>query len=229
MGEPVIADPDVRRIAENTAAQVAGNVFIRIADLGVVLLLTRHLPIQDFGRFTFLITYFTFWGFLVDAGTYAILVRNIAGGRPARDGTESAWSLGMLATGTALVLSNAVLWVAGYGDIWHLSALASFSLVFSPRIASLRRLLQVPFHATLQLGQVVFWSVASYALLIGFLLLAVRTRGGLTTILLAFAASEGLSCVGLAFSHLRRFGVPRLGFDLSAWRRILKQSLPLML
>ena len=209
--------------------QVAGNVFIRLVDVGIVLLLTRHLAVEEFGRFTFLITYFSFWGFLADAGAYAILVRDKAGGEPDRGAANSAWSLGLLATFMALVSSNAILLVLGYGDIWHLSALASLSVVFSPRIASLRRLLQFPFHATMRLGVVVLWSVASYVLLIGLLLVVARTGGTLAAVLLAFAAAEGLSCVGLVFSHLRRFGQPRLGFDLSAWRRLLTRSVPLML
>ena len=67
-----------RRIAGNTGVIIAGKVLGLGLSLAIVLLLTGHLSVAEFGRYNFVFFYVGMFSVLVEMGMSAILVREMA-------------------------------------------------------------------------------------------------------------------------------------------------------
>jgi O-antigen/teichoic acid export membrane protein len=226
-----MSDPsNIRLIASNTAVQAIGNILIRIIDLVIVIVLTGYLDLAQFGRFTFVITYLTFWGLIADGGAYAILVREASKQNDTDLLLGNAFSLGLVCSITAVLLANVGLAIAGYStEVRELALMGSATLILSPRVTSFRKLLHVQFHANLKMGYVALWSVISYLLLIGMLWTVILANGSLNDIFIALIIAEALSFLGLAITHQRVFRFFGFRFDFRMWTTILRQAVPLML
>ena len=66
-----------RRVASNTAVQMAGRgVTLAIGAVSIVIL-TRYLGAEDYGRYTFALMYMQLFGVLADVGLFTTVVRDI--------------------------------------------------------------------------------------------------------------------------------------------------------
>ena len=66
-----------RRVASNTAVQVAGKGIVLAFGLASLAVLTRYLGPDDYGRYTLALMYMQLFGVLADVGLFTTVVREI--------------------------------------------------------------------------------------------------------------------------------------------------------
>ena len=111
-----MSDAVSRRVASNTAVQIAGKGAVLLMAAASIAVLTRYLGPGDYGRFTLALMYVQLFAVLADAGLFMTVVRDISK-RPER--TEEL-------VGNTLVLRG-LLWFA----VIALAGLVSLALPYS--------------------------------------------------------------------------------------------------
>ena len=74
-----------RRVASNTAVQVAGKGIVLAFGLASMAVLTRYLGPDDYGRYTLALMYMQLFGVLADVGLFTTVVREISKDRSRTD------------------------------------------------------------------------------------------------------------------------------------------------
>jgi O-antigen/teichoic acid export membrane protein len=104
-----------RRVASNTAVQVAGKgvvLAIGVASIGV---LTRYLGPGDYGRYTLALVYMQLFGVLADVGLFTTVVREISKDAARTDQlVGNAFTLRLLLSCVVVALAAAVSLVLPY-------------------------------------------------------------------------------------------------------------------
>ena len=214
----------VRRVASNTAVQMAGKGAVLLMAAASIAVLTRYLGPGDYGRFTLALMYVQLFGVLADVGLFMTVVRDISK-RP--EETEEL-------VGNALVLRL----VLSFAAI-ALAALVSLALPYEPdvRVAILlaggpllfgllNSSLVAVFQARLRMSRAVISEVAGRAAALALVLGVALLDLGFYAVMVAAA---GGALVSLVVTWLLVRGLVRIRLlaDLEVWRRLLVASLPL--
>ena len=67
-----------RRVASNTAVQLAGKAVVLALGAVSIAVLTRYLGPSDYGRYALALMYMQLFGVLADVGLYTTVVRDIS-------------------------------------------------------------------------------------------------------------------------------------------------------
>lgn len=215
-------------LIRNSAVLLAGTVLSKGLVFVSYIALTHQLGAAEFGRFTTLFVYISFFGLLADAGIESIVIREVG-----REPDAMANRLGdALCLRAAIILLAIPLAFALYPTVFDesapivLLALASLTLVLSNRGASLRSLLEIPYRAALRMEVPALLGVLTEALFVAALL-ATLPRWGVG----AAVACQALAPLPFAILLLRlvKRDVPlRPVPDLWGMTRLLRASSPLL-
>jgi O-antigen/teichoic acid export membrane protein len=213
-----------RRVASNTAVQVAGRgVTLAVGAVSIVVL-TRYLGAEDYGRYTFALMYMQLFGVLADVGLYTTVVRDISSD-PSR--TEelvgNALSLRLLLAIAVIVLGAGISLLLPYEpDVRVAILIAGGPLLFGMLTTSFVAVLQ----ARLLMGRAVIGDIGGRAAAFALMLLAVALDAGFFAVL---AAAAGGAAVALLLTWLVTRGVVRIRVraDPRVWRALLLSSVPL--
>lgn len=67
-----------RKILNNTAAQIAGKLFMGLLSIATIKILTNYLTIGQYGNYNFIYNFLALFGILGDLGLYTISVREMS-------------------------------------------------------------------------------------------------------------------------------------------------------
>ena len=184
--------PPSRGLGRGTALGVVATGLDRVAALGIALWLPRHLGLDDYGRYTLVITLLAFCQTLPDASLESVLVARIA--REGRGGAELAGAAVPVRATMSLAFG-----IAGLTAIGLATGDARLAVAGAPWAAGLWLVASNPYRALLRgqfrlgryLGVVAVQSVA----MIGALAIVVRSGAGLTGVLATGAAGGAAAFV----------------------------------
>jgi O-antigen/teichoic acid export membrane protein len=213
-----------RRVAHNTALQVAGKGAVLALGAVSIAVLTRYLGPDDYGRFTLALMYMQLFGVLADVGLYTTVVREIS-----RDPSRTQQLVGNALT-LRLLLSLAMI-ALGAGvslllpyerDVRLAILLAGGPLLFGMLTSSLVTVLQ----ARLRMGRAVVGEVVGRAFALGLTVLVAVLDLGFFAV---FGAAAGGALANLVVTWLltRRLLSVRFRAEPAVWRPLLVASLPL--
>jgi O-antigen/teichoic acid export membrane protein len=213
-----------RRVASNTAVQVAGKGAILALGAASLAILTRYLGPDDYGRFTLALMYMQLFGVLADVGLYTTVVREISK-RPER--TEelagNALTLRLLLSIVVICLASAISLLLPYArDVRVAIVLAGGPLLFGMLTSSLVTVLQ----ARLRMGRAVVGDVLGRAATLALTVLVAVLDLGFYAVM---GAAAGGAAVTLAVTWLltRRITLVRFRANRAVWRTLLLASIPL--
>jgi O-antigen/teichoic acid export membrane protein len=219
-----VASSTRRRVASNTAVQVAGKAAVLGMGLISIAVLTRYLGAGAYGRYTLALMYMQLFGVLADVGLYATVVREISK-RPSR--TDEL--VGNVLT-LRLVLSLAVIALAaGFSlllpyptDVRVAILIAGAPLLFGMLTSTFVGILQ----SKLRMGRAVVADVLGRAVALVLVLLVAALDLGFYAVM---AAAAGGTFATLVVTSLltRRLASVRLRRDPHVWRTLLTAALPL--
>ncbi len=215
-----------RKLALNSLVLFAGNVVSAVLAFAVSVLLVRYLGPDEFGRYSIVFAYLSFFHILTGAGIDTILIREVSIDPARKDllASQAVLLRSLLSLG-AVVVSWGALPFMGYGpEVRTWVHIASLGLLFGVRSV---------FSALFQAGL----SVAGYALpelVLGLVfnaaLMALIFRSAPVTVLIVLQTAQ-LLCLLIAFFLSAKSGLGvrlRLVIDLPTCRRLLSEALPLI-
>jgi O-antigen/teichoic acid export membrane protein len=219
-----VTDSDRRRVASNTAVQVAGKAAVLAVGAASIAVLTRYLGPADYGRYTLALMYMQLFAVLADVGLLTTVVREISKD-PSR--TErlvgNALTLRLLLSLATIVVAVAISLLLPYEpDVRLAIVLAGGPLL----LGMLNGAPTAVFQGQMRMSRAVSADVVGRA---AAFVLAVLVA----TLDLGFYAVMGTAAGGalatLIVSTLLSRRLVRLRFlaDRSVWRPLLVASLPL--
>ncbi len=213
----------VKKIFQNSIWMGAAHIGNRAFGLLIVMILTRYLGAEGFGKYSFIYAYIDFFGLLTMAGIDTIIVREAS--RDLKQGERLVGNgifLKAIFALTALALAIITAKLAGYpADRIGLIILAALTFLASPL-----SLFATVFPATLQLQYLAIIDLIGRILSFIFIILVVMANGTLAHIFIALLAY--VFCQTALTVYLSRpFFRPSFRIDLALWRWLLAEAIPL--
>jgi O-antigen/teichoic acid export membrane protein len=213
-----------RRVASNTAVQLAGKGVVLAFGLASLAVLTRYLGPGDYGRYTLALMYMQLFGILADVGLFTTVVREIS-----KDRSRTDELVGNVLT-LRLALSFVVIGVAGAvslllpyeHDVRVAILLAGGPLLFGMLTTAYVAILQ----SRLQMSRAVVGDVIGRAASLGLVLVVVWLDLGFYAVMLA-AGGGALVTLVVTWLVTRRLAAIRFRADLKVWRPLLTAAVPL--
>jgi O-antigen/teichoic acid export membrane protein len=192
--------------------------------LVAIPLLTRHLGVDDFGRYITVLSLIAIAGLISEAGLTVVGVREYAVRDAAARERLVRNLVGLRFVIAAIGAAAATLFalVAGYGEAMVVgTALAGVGLMF----AVVQQAYAVPLQADLRLGLVTAFDLARQAITVLGILVLVLVGAGLVAFL-ATPIPAGLAVAVAGALVIRRQFDARPAFDRAEWRYLTREALP---
>lgn len=213
-----------RKIAGNTAVQVAGKFVGNVLGIITVGVMTRSLGADGYGAFTTAVSFLQFFGILVDFGLTLTMTRMIAD--PRHDENRVASNIftlrlvsGVVFFGLAPVIALAFPYSPEVKTAIAIGALSFFAMAASQVLTGI-------FQKHLATGRAAIADVAGRAVLLLGAIHAAWQGNGLIAFIIAFVIANAVQ-FAIAFAGARRFAAVRIAFDWPLWREIIRESWPI--
>ena len=219
-----MTDSDRRRVASNTAVQVAGKAAVLAIGAASIAVLTRYLGPSDYGRYTLALMYMQLFAVLADVGLLTTVVREIS---KAPERTESlvgnTLTLRLLLSLVTIVVAVAISLLLPYEpDVRLAIVLAGGPLL----LGMLNGSLTAVFQGQMRMGRAVTADVVGRAAAFALAVLVATLDLGFFAVM---GAAAGGALATLVVSTLLSRRLVRIRFlaDRAVWRPLLVASLPL--
>jgi O-antigen/teichoic acid export membrane protein len=212
-------------LIRGSAVRGVGYGAITLLSLVSAPLLTRHLGVIDFGHYTLIVSLVAIVGAVTEAGIGAYAVRELAARPPGERRQLMREILGLRLALTTVGVGFAVVFaaVAGYGSALVIgTVLAGIGLLCYVVHATLT----LPLAAELRLGWVTASEVLRQVVLVG-LFVALVVFGSSIVPLLSAPIGAGIAAALLVFWRVRDRVPLRPSANVRAWRRMLRETLPI--
>lgn len=142
------------RIIWNFASILTGNLLNKAVSIAVLACLTGYFSPAEFGRYSFVMAYISFFGIFTDMGINTVVSREISGGNlKGGDGFGSAIILRLALTAVTAAVSLLALYALGYpSEVLLLAAAAAPALLLSFRGLFFRNVFEIPFLVNLRMS-----------------------------------------------------------------------------
>ncbi len=218
----------LRKVAQNTALQFIGKILGTLLGLGATILLLRYLGDERYGNYTTAIVYLQLFGILMDLGLYIVLLKHISGPEN-KDGKllNNIITMRALTAVIFLVIACSLIWfIPTYPTIvkWAVMVVAvNFFFI------TMNQLLIAVYQKHLAMGLVAIAEVSGKTLLfLSTLVVIYVLKGDLLWVMLTVALGGFVNFLVL-WLGLRKYTRIHAAFDLSMWKRVLKESWPVAL
>ncbi|MBP2029472.1 O-antigen/teichoic acid export membrane protein [Methanohalophilus levihalophilus] len=214
----------ISKIAKNTAIIVAGNILFRLISLVVTIYLARYLGVVDFGKFSFLFAYLSFFVVITDFGLQTVLIREISQNKSrTREFIGNALIFNLILSIISFILAISVISLMQYPED---TTLFIYIIAFSIFFISYSGIYTSIFRANLEMKYNLYSKIA-YRLFSAILIFAVIfNEGSLLTIVTIMLAAEVLK-TALDYHFSKKFVRPSYNIDFKLWKYLLKESLPI--
>ncbi|MFL5837858.1 MAG: flippase [Solirubrobacteraceae bacterium] len=213
-----------RRVAANTAAQVAGRAVILALAAVSIVLITRYLGPSSYGRYALALSYIQLFGVLADVGLFTIVVREISK-RP----EQTSRLVGNAMTLRALVSLVVVALALGI----------SLLLPYTPQVRVAILIAAVPFvlgllstslvtvfTARLRMERAVIADVVGRAAALAAVGVVVAADWGFYAVVASAAVGAAVT-LGLTAKLVRPLQAIRFAAEPAVWRMLIVSALPL--
>lgn len=217
-----------QKIFSNTAYIILGNFANKLISLLILILLTRHLGVADFGKFSFVIFYVTFFGIFTDLGLNAILVRECSRHpemAPRLLGNVILTRFGLTLI-SAFAASLVILLLDYPPDVRLLVYIASIMLFISFRGIFFRMVFEAPFQVYLRMHYPSIINILNEIFTLGVIIAVTALQGTLTHVIFALTLANLPGFLVLAYLSTKIIR-PVFSIDIVLIRKMLKEAFPL--
>lgn len=213
-----------RRVASNTALQLAGKGALLAMGAVSIAVLTRYLGPERYGQYTLALMYMQLFAVLADVGLFTTVVREISRD-PARTDelAGNALTLRLLLSVAMIVVACLISLLLPYErDVRVAILLAGGPLLFGMVTNSIVAVLQ----SRLRMGRAVIGEVTGRAVALGLAILVAALDLGFYAVMLA-AGAGSLVVLLVTWVLTRPIAAVRFHANRAVWRSLLVASLPL--
>ncbi|AKB33654.1 hypothetical protein MSSIH_2964 [Methanosarcina siciliae HI350] len=215
----------VKLIAENTAFLFAGKLSSKVISLFTVILIARYLGETEYGKYSFVFAFISFFTIISELGILQILLREISRSpEVAGKMIGNAIIIKIILSILALILAVFSINIMGYpGETIKAVQLASLILM-----VDVFNTYGVIYEANLKMKYSVFFFLVSHILMLGFIVLITYFDLGLNLIILATVAGSAIQNI-LTFLFSTQYVKVKFDIDLQICKKLIRDSLPLAL
>ena len=217
-----------QRVAKNTLIMFLGQALSLLANLGVTVLLARHLSKSGFGIFSYALVFVGFFAVLAEFGMKPILVREISR-QPERTGIILG---NTILIKLALILLAITFAVAG-SFLFHFSSelrmviwILTGNIFISSKLYTFRIIFESIFHVQLRMVMPVIWQTIDALVLVFATSLLIWVKAPLAAIVAAYVLCN-LPGFILTLWGTWKIVRPRFILDKELCRMLLRESTPL--
>ncbi len=213
-----------RRVASNTAVQIAGKGIVLGFGLASLAVLTRYLGPSEYGKYTLALMYMQLFGVLADVGLFTTVVREISKDRSRTDElVGNVLTLRLLLSLAVIAIAAGVSLLLPYEhEVRVAILLAGGPLLFGMITTTYVAILQ----SRLQMSRAVVGDVLGRATSLLLVLIVVWLDLGFYAVMLA-AGGGALATLIVTWLVTRRLASIRFRVDPVVWRTMLAAALPL--
>lgn len=213
-----------KRVAYNTAVQIAGKAVIIVIAAISVAILTRYLGAEGYGKFTLVLVYLQIFGLVADMGLFTIAVREMSKDESRiQEIVSNTLSLRALLSVGVFAVAMLIAFILPYEpDVRIGIAIAAFSHFFGLMNSSLLTVFQTKLRMEFSVVADIVGRLVSFG---ATLLVAYLDLG--------FYAVVGTAAIGSAVTFAvtallsRRYVKLTFYRDVALWKALLKESIPL--
>ncbi|MDQ7053533.1 MAG: oligosaccharide flippase family protein [candidate division KSB1 bacterium] len=220
----------ISRVGINTLSVIAGRTLNLLIQLFVSIAIANYLGDYRYGQFNLALTFIGFFDILVNFGTTQITIREIVS-HPKQTNTivGSVLTLRCTLLLISIGLGSLIATSLNYDDIEIILILIFFSnFLFSTRLASVRKTLESPFEAQLQMLLVTLLQIIDSIILLIATLLAIQKNASLLQLALVYTLSNAPGTIIIAIWGLRKYRIlPK--FSSTKIQHLLLLGFPVML
>ncbi len=215
----------VKKVAKNSLIIFTGEIIVRIITFFITLIFIRYLGIGDFGKYSLIYAFLSFFQIFAGAAIDPIILREFSrDARKGREFIESAISLRFFFSLIGLILCWIVLqWMRYPADIKLFIYLASLWLPFSCGL-----LFNNIFQAKLLMKYVTLVTVIMKILLAIFTIMLILLKAKLFYFILVNLLIY-IAQIIFIYYQLRKLLSISVKMDLGIWKELVKNSWPLTL
>jgi O-antigen/teichoic acid export membrane protein len=216
----------LKRVIKNSAAMLGSNILLRVGDLVVVILAARRLPVEEFGKYMLVLSFYSLFRLAGDAGMQHLLIRDMAQDKSRATGYfsdalgfQSAWStlLAAVYVGSAVAL--------GYRGELFWGLLIALLAIIPDNLALVGT---AAIQASERLEYLVVVNGASAALRVTTSLAALLLGYGILPVIACMVLSRVLGFVIVQFLATRRILTPPFRTNLRDVATLSRRLLPFL-
>ncbi len=213
-----------RQVAWNTTVQVIGRTISIVLSLILIKYLTGYLRASGYGDYTTAINFVAIFAIIADFGLNNIVVRELS---RRKEGVKEYVSqvLGLRALFALLTLALAPL-AALILPYSHSVLMAVLIVALASYMLSLNQVFVGVFQANLRMERAVLTEIVGRIVIFVGSLLFIHWQMGLLPIIGVIFLGH-LTNVTLSWLLARKFVKPTISFNLTAWRRLFWEMLPM--
>ncbi len=212
------------RVLNNTLAFIGGEFFYHFVNFLAGILIARSLGSENYGQFSFVFAYLSFFEVFVQFGLNSILTRELS--QPKADAPRilgNAILLRLVFVGCAFPLALLLIRLLGYPlSVQHGVLVASFQLFLT-----LRSLYETVFRVRLAMIYPALVNGLRALINLGWVAGVASLRPTVIQFILAYLGSGLIGLAAIAF-FARRFVRITLQWDWNLMRGLIKESFPLL-
>lgn len=213
-----------KKVAKNTTITIFSNIVVKIVALIISVYLARYLGSSDFGKYTFIVTYFMFFNVIGGFGLDSVLIRDIARDKSLTNKIfNNALILRVLTSLIAVVLSVSIGLIIfdNSNSVRYYIALTSIIIVFQGISLLIESLFQAYLEAV-YISIAVTVSKLAHMILVIFL---ISTEASLTYVLVVLIISEVVRTV-IGTLYLTKFVKMNFKLEINLFKSLFIQSIP---
>jgi O-antigen/teichoic acid export membrane protein len=213
----------MQRLLKNTLVQWIGSGLSKVIGIVFILIITRSLGSEQFGKYNLVFTFISFFTMLSSFGIYTIAIRELS-----KKPEDASIILGdvMVFTGAFSVFSGLLCIVISYIFGYEADILLGIKIAAIGMAISFFTAPQVIFNAKLKMEHTVVGNVIRDILLLTFALYLSRMNAGfLAYIWSSLVASMGTALYTQIVGY--RLVIPKFVLDINRYEKLFKASLPL--
>ncbi|HBA36256.1 TPA: hypothetical protein DCZ15_00050 [Candidatus Falkowbacteria bacterium] len=215
-----------KKVAHNTLIQIAGKIVSTILGLFALALITRYLGLNDFGEYTTVMTFLTFFAVIADLGLMVVTMQMISGHHNQEEENKIINNLFGFRLVTALIcfaFAPLIILLFPYSPAIKLGVIISLATFFFP---SLNQVIVGLFQKRLSMDRDVVAEVVSRLVLIVGIFAAKELQAGFNGILIATGASSFANFI-CHYLLAVKFVAIKPVFNWTIWKKIISKSWPL--
>ncbi|WP_292465052.1 flippase [Methanolobus sp.] len=215
-----------RTVAKDTFSIAFSSITAKMIAFFISVYLARYLGVEDFGKYTFIITYLLLFGFIASFGLDSVVIRKISKNPPeSKNIMSNATIIRILTSIIAIVIAIAAINALKYpaDTRYYIQLIAAILL-----IQGLSYLFESLFQANMKMEYAAISLVIPKIIFATSIYYIIKNNLGLTEILMAYLISE-LARTIISFIFSRRILRFRLQFERATFKDLIKNSLPFVL
>ena len=214
----------IQRVARNTGFILLGQAVGAVLGIVLVVFLARYLGDVQYGKYAFAFSFTALFLVISDMGLGLLSVREIA--RAPQKASEYLTTISLTKLVLSLIMVGLIAIVINVMHYPKDTTIAVYIMGFITIFTSFSTFFRLIFRAFERMEYEAMTVAVERVLVVGAAIALLYLGYGLVKVVFAMLVAQAVACVFTLIICIRKFARPRLAFDFSLSKRLVKAALP---